>query len=71
MIAPRPAPARYEHATPGDLLHINIKTFVRIVKIDHNIHQRLSPRAPRSRMGVPLRRRRCSLVHRIQGYVSR
>ena len=35
MIEPKPPPVRYEHAAPGDLLHIDIKKFARIVKAGH------------------------------------
>ncbi len=37
MIEPKPPPLRYEHAAPGDLLHIDIKKFARIVKAGHRI----------------------------------
>jgi transposase InsO family protein len=37
MIEPKPPPVRYEHAAPGDLLHIDIKKFARIVKAGHRI----------------------------------
>jgi transposase InsO family protein len=36
-IEPKPPPVRYEHAAPGDLLHIDIKKFARIVKAGHRI----------------------------------
>jgi transposase InsO family protein len=37
MIEPKPPPVRYEHAAPGDLLHLDIKKFARIVKAGHRI----------------------------------
>ena len=37
MIEPKPPPVRYEHAAPGDLLHLDIKKFARIVKPGHRI----------------------------------
>ena len=37
MIEPKPPPVRYEHAAPGDLLHIDIKKFARIVKPGHRV----------------------------------
>ena len=36
-IEPKPPPLRYEHAAPGDLLHIDIKKFARIAKAGHRI----------------------------------
>jgi len=36
-IEPKPPPVRYEHAAPGDLLHIDIKKLARIVKTGHRI----------------------------------
>ena len=37
MIEPQPPILRYEHAAPGDMLHIDIKKFARIVKPGHRI----------------------------------
>jgi transposase InsO family protein len=37
QIEPKPPPVRYEHAAPGDLLHIDIKKFARIVKAGHRL----------------------------------
>src|SRR5258708_2024695 len=37
MLEPQPPVLRYEHAAPGDLLHIDIKKFARIVKAGHRI----------------------------------
>ena len=37
MPDPQPAIVRYEHAAPGDLLHIDIKKLARIVKAGHRI----------------------------------
>jgi len=37
MLEPQPAIVRYEHEAPGDLLHIDIKKFARIVKAGHRI----------------------------------
>jgi transposase InsO family protein len=37
MLEPQPPVVRYEHAAPGDLLHIDIKKFARIVKAGHRI----------------------------------
>jgi transposase InsO family protein len=37
MIEPQPPVVRYEHAAPGDLLHIDIKKLARIVKPGHRI----------------------------------
>jgi transposase InsO family protein len=37
MIEPKPPPMRYEHAVPGDLLHIDIKKLACIVKAGHRI----------------------------------
>jgi len=37
MLEDKPPPVRYEHAAPGDLLHIDIKKFARIVKAGHRI----------------------------------
>jgi transposase InsO family protein len=37
MLEPAVAVVRYEHAAPGDLLHIDIKKFARIVKAGHRI----------------------------------
>ena len=37
MIDPKPPPVRYEHAAPGDLLHLDIKKFARIVKPGHRM----------------------------------
>jgi transposase InsO family protein len=37
MLEPPPPVIRYEHAAPGDMLHIDIKKFARIVKPGHRI----------------------------------
>ena len=37
MIEPKPPPVRYEHAAPGDLLHIDSKKFARIIRAGHRI----------------------------------
>jgi transposase InsO family protein len=37
MLEPAPPIVRYEHAAPGDLLHIDIKKLARIVKAGHRI----------------------------------
>jgi transposase InsO family protein len=37
MLEPKVPVVRYEHAAPGDLLHIDIKKFARIVKAGHRI----------------------------------
>jgi len=37
MLEPQIPVVRYEHAAPGDLLHIDIKKFARIVKAGHRI----------------------------------
>jgi hypothetical protein len=37
MIEPKPPPVRYEHGASGDLLHIDIKKFARIVKAGHRL----------------------------------
>jgi transposase InsO family protein len=37
MLEPAPPVVRYEHAAPGDLLHIDIKKLARIVKAGHRI----------------------------------
>jgi transposase InsO family protein len=37
MLEPAPVYPRYEHAAPGDLLHIDIKKFARIVKPGHRV----------------------------------
>jgi transposase InsO family protein len=37
MIESKPPPLRYERAAPGDLLHLDIKKFARIVKAGHRI----------------------------------
>ena len=37
MLEPQVAVVRYEHAAPGDLLHLDIKKFARIVKAGHRI----------------------------------
>src|SRR5271154_4116818 len=47
MIEPKPPPVRYEHAAPGDLLHIDIKKFARIVKARPSHHRRSARRDPR------------------------
>lgn len=36
--APRPSPRRYEHASPGELLHVDTKKLGRIGRIGHRIH---------------------------------
>lgn len=39
---------RYEHAAPGDMLHIDIKKFARIIKAGHRITatRRMRPAEP-------------------------
>jgi transcriptional regulator with XRE-family HTH domain len=37
MLEPAPVYPRYEHAAPGDLLHLDIKKLARIVKAGHRI----------------------------------
>ena len=37
MLEPKTPIVRYEHAAPGDLLHIDIKKLARIVKPGHRI----------------------------------
>ena len=37
MLEPAPPVVRYEHAAPGDMLHIDIKKLARIVKAGHRI----------------------------------
>jgi len=37
MIEPKPPPVRYEHAAPGDLLHLDIKRLVRIQRPSHRV----------------------------------
>jgi transposase InsO family protein len=37
MLEPQPPVLRYEHAAPGDLLHLDIKKFARIVRAGHRI----------------------------------
>ena len=37
MLEPPPPPNRYEHAAPGDMLHIDIKKLARIVKPGHRV----------------------------------
>jgi transposase InsO family protein len=37
MLEPQVPVVRYEHASPGDLLHVDIKKFARIVKAGHRI----------------------------------
>ena len=36
-IEPKPPPVRYEHAAPGDLLHLDIKRLVRIQRPSHRV----------------------------------
>jgi transposase InsO family protein len=36
-IEPKPPPLRYEHAAPGDLLHLDIKRLVRIQRPSHRV----------------------------------
>jgi transposase InsO family protein len=37
MLEPKVPVVRYEHAAPGDMLHIDIKKFARIVKAGHRV----------------------------------
>src|SRR6202044_3417999 len=37
MLEPQVSVVRYEHAAPGDMLHIDIKKFARIVRAGHRI----------------------------------
>ena len=37
MLEPKPPVLRYEHAAPGDMLHVDIKKFARIVRAGHRI----------------------------------
>ena len=41
-LEPAPEVVRYEHAAPGDLLHLDIKKLARIVRVGHRIHGDLS-----------------------------
>jgi hypothetical protein len=69
MLEPAEPVVRYEHAAPGDLLHIDIKKLARIVKAGHRITG--NPRdETRGRLGVPLRGHRRSLAAGLYGDVS-
>ncbi len=61
MLEPQVPVVRYEHAAPGDLLHIDIKKFARIVKAGHRI----------TGLGVPLCRRGRPLAYRLHGALFR
>ncbi len=56
---------RYEHAAPGDLLHLDIKTLGRIEAIGHRITGNPRDSVTGAKLGEFVRRHRRSLAHRL------
>ncbi len=50
-LVPRPPIIRYERATPGELLHIDVKKLGRIVVLGHRVTGNRAQRGPRQRTG--------------------
>jgi hypothetical protein len=54
-LEPSEPPLRYEHAQPGDLLHIDTKKLGRIERLGHRITGTPARLGPGGRLGVPVR----------------
>ncbi len=69
-LEPAPPIQRYEHAAPGDLLHLDIKKLGRIAQPSHRVTGNRRDTVKRHRLGVCPRRHRRSLAHRILRHLS-
>ena len=69
-LQPQPPVLRYEHEAPGDLLHIDIKKFARIVKPGHRITANPQDETRGAGVGIPLCRHRRPLPHCLYCHLS-